>query len=114
MKDPLNNNTAKVKLFKAYCHNMTIELVNAGTYIHLGLLIIGIKNICRTFFMRMQEFHSFMLHNIISIFFSLSGHCPHDEIPEEINKLITMWLKQPLSQDAQSSLLQAAAQDMKS
>lgn len=43
--------------------------------------------------------------------FGFSGHCPHDEVPEDVNLILTTWLKEGSLKERQKSQISSLVEN---
>ena len=82
MKDPLTKSEAFVTMLREHCSKVQIRELNAGTPQN--------PNVFTDF-----TFKCCIVHHYIFLFMvNITGHAPHDEVPDEVNTLLCEWTKQ--------------------
>lgn len=85
MKDPISDPKKKVALLKEACPAMMIKKVDAGK--RKTTAKISLSHFSSPY----SRLYILLLDSFM-VSFASTGHCPHDEIPEEVNRIICEWI----------------------
>lgn len=78
MKDPLSDSRSMLSMVREHCRGVAIKEIDAGNYTALQFYVLH---------------HSAFIQMLIACTCTiLLGHCPHDELPNEVNSIITEWV----------------------
>lgn len=101
MRDPISDSQSKVAMLREHFAGIEIKELNAGYYNALS------SGNCPFFGVSFNQICSFILFIFCSfielnaVFFCYihsnncpfsAGHCPHDELPEEVNCILREWV----------------------
>ena len=78
MKDPLSDSRSMLAMVREHCKGVAIKEIDAGNFTAL-----------RFYVLHRSTFYRMFIHFSGS---KLPGHCPHDELPSEVNSIITEWV----------------------
>lgn len=77
MKDPLSDSRSILAMFREHCRGIAIKEIDAGNF---TVFLFYVLSFCPL---------PIVVPYICTI---LSGHCPHDELPNEVNSIIKEWV----------------------